>query len=377
VAGERVIVMAGEAVVAFDAADGSASWQVDREPGPTGYPVAAGDVVVFGEGEGDGAALVAVSLAEGNEAWRSELDDPVAGGLIAAGGRILVGTRGGEVLAFDAGTGEATWSAPVPGRIETAPAVAGGLVLVVAENLSNGRATVLGLEAEDGDEAWRLAPETASVGASSVSSDGEVAYVGLGDARVHALDVATGAERWSERLRSFFPSRSAPVVTEDALLVGDAPGHVFALDRSTGEERWVFRLPGILLRASPVVAGGYAVIGDETGQVSALDVASGLLAWKATLPGGAVGPPAPAGDRMYLTSRGEGGVVAAFEHDPVGRLLAEPSPTTLFPLRALVNFAVALVAVLVVLLALFRFGLGGGRVKRPGPELPASSEERP
>jgi hypothetical protein len=56
----------------------------------------------------------------------------------------------------------------------------------------------------------------------------------------------------------------------------------------------------------------------------------------------------------------------ALEHDPEGDLLAEPSPTTLFLGRALLNFAVAALVLGGAMILLVRW-LGSGRMEPDPP----------
>jgi outer membrane protein assembly factor BamB len=131
--------------------------------------------------------------------------------------------------------------------------------------------------------------------------------------------------------------------------------------------RWTFLLADLatlpdgrrntLTPASPAVLGGAAVIGDTSGVLSAIDVASGRRVWRGDLGSGPLGPVVAGGELLYATTLGDGGSVTALEHDPEGPLLDEPSPTTVFPLRAVLNFALAAAGIGVVALGLSRLTL--------------------
>jgi len=365
VAGDVVVLVEAERVLAVDRATGRSVWEADREAGPGGPPAVAGDLVIFAEGTGPEAAISAARLEDGEPAWRVPIRAPSLGGPAVAEGRIYVGTSDGRVIALAADEGTRAWEYRATGRVDTSPAVADGLVYVAAEDFSSGVATVYALDAATGRERWRFPPSGPAVGVSSVSVAEGTAFVGLGDFMIHAFDAVTGAERWRTRARAPFSARLVPASSGDEVVVGDRAGHLYQLDAGSGELEWLFRFPGDLVDASPIVAGGAAVVGDGLGQASAIDARSGLLVWKRVVGAGPIGAIASDGERLYLTVQGRTGRLLALEHDPDGRLLAEPSPTTLFVGRALLNFAFAALALGAALFLVFRWMRGGGAGHHP------------
>lgn len=369
--GDRVVVLTGRGVSVLDAATGSTVWEEPRARGPAGPPVVVAGLVVYSQGRAGAATIAARKLTDGEEAWRVESRAPSGGAFTGEDGIAFVGSRNGVVRAIDGDTGKLVWKFEADGRVDTAPAVAGGRVFVVGENFDNGEAIVYALDASTGREDWRLQPERSRIGVSSVSVAGTRAYVGLGDARLRAVAAETGTELWSAPTRSLFSSASAPALPGDIVAL-DRLGHLYRLDAETGEERWVFRLPGTAAQGSPVVLGEHVVVGDATGQISAIEFDSGELVWKGRVPGGPIGAPAVVGDLVLVASQGQRGRVVAFEHDPGGTLVREPSPTTLFPGRALLNFVAASAGLFALLLGLFRYGLGRRTTALPGPEIPTA-----
>jgi eukaryotic-like serine/threonine-protein kinase len=343
VAGDTVILVDADRVVAVERETGAPVWETDRAAGPAGPAALAGNLVIFAEGRGGDAAISAARLQDGEAVWSVPMRAPAFGGPAVDNGRVYVGTSDGRVFALAADEGTRVWEYRATGRVDTSPAVADGLVYVAAEDFTSGAATVYALDADAGRERWRFSPSGPGLGVSSVSVAEETAFVGLGDFMVHAFDAATGAQRWSTRARAPFSSRLAPSAASEVIL-GDRAGHLYGLEPGSGERAWIFRVPGDLVDASPVVAGGAAVVGDGGGQASAIDLRSGLLVWKRILGAGPVGAIASDGERLYLAVQGGRGRLVALEHDPGAELLAEPSPTTLFVWRALLNFGVAALA---------------------------------
>ncbi len=156
--------------------------------------------------------------------------------------------RGG-LFAVDTITGKLKWTLRPAGTasgnpfVATAPAVSNGLAIVPMGN------TLVAATIATGREAWR-GPVTAQ--SAAVAADSGTAFVLGEDANFHALDAATGREKWAVP----FPSRgscdSVPVARGDSVYVSrnvllkaadaNQPAqyfrHLVALDASTGQERW-------------------------------------------------------------------------------------------------------------------------------------------
>jgi outer membrane protein assembly factor BamB len=150
-----------------------------------------------------------------------------------------------------------------------------------------GAAAVLGLDVRTGAERWR-GPGVAR----AVASDG-LLYL-FEDARLAAVDAATGRARWAQPL-SALPEGARDVVRlAGGLALVLAPGAGAALDPASGVAVWRFAPPAAMqLRAG--VAGSLAVIGTDTGFLHGLEAASGRQAWRVRIPGPLAAPPAALG----------------------------------------------------------------------------------
>jgi outer membrane protein assembly factor BamB len=75
-----------------------------------------------------------------------------------------------------------------------------------------------------------------SVEGAAVIADG-VVYVGSSDKNLYALDLKTGAKRWTTPLGIITAS---PGINGDRVYIGDADGKFYCLDRSNGKVLWTF-----------------------------------------------------------------------------------------------------------------------------------------
>ena len=141
-------------------------------------------------------------------------------------------------------------------------------------------------------------------------------YFQADDGIVHALDAATGAERWRTRLvetpivrlppsdpKSRFDRFGSDVtVVGDRLFVGTHAGRVVCLDAAEGRPIWQYS-SGDSVLAAPAVDAGRVYFGSYDGSVQALDASTGALLWKRDTGKPVVSTPAIAGDRVVVGSR--------------------------------------------------------------------------
>lgn len=214
---------------------------------------------------------------------------------VLAGTTIIGGNssnRGG-LFAVDTVTGKVKWSFRPTGTasgnpfVATAPAVSGGVAIAPMGN------TLVAVTIATGREAWR-GPATAL--SAAVAADGGLAFVLGEDANFHALDAATGREKWAVPFPARGSCRSLPVARDGTVYVarnvvvkaGDANRaaeyyrHLVALDASTGQERWRYPASpagtaGICVDEAIVAGDTYFAVGGQT--LYAIDLKTGRALW--------------------------------------------------------------------------------------------------
>ncbi|MEU3451310.1 serine/threonine-protein kinase [Streptomyces thermolilacinus] len=267
-----------------------------------GSPGAAGLGGPGGAGEVGGAARGRGAARPGRRprlVWVATgvaLAGALAGGLIAVQG---AGERDGGVR--DSGSAAAArsfraWAVPLGtgADAERPPvcAASDGALFCAAPGVKAAR-----LDLADGTVAWSVpaegsgqGPAVQGTGTAVVAAGGLVRVVGGraagGDARLEALDAATGAERWGVDLGAYAQVVHGP----DVVLVVREDGRVRALDAATGAERWTGRPSARAQWVAGAVAGGpvfaasVAMDGAST-LVSAVDPVSGAVLWRKRVPG--------------------------------------------------------------------------------------------
>lgn len=118
------------------------------------------------------------------------------------------------------------------------------------------------------------------------------------DGTIHALELATGRERWAATLGATAEAPS-PVIVDGVVVTGDEAGVVHAFDPATGAERWTSRLAGAIDGAAAAV-GHLVLTATEAGQAYAIDARTGSVAWKTALPAGVTRSVTASADTVYV-----------------------------------------------------------------------------
>jgi eukaryotic-like serine/threonine-protein kinase len=367
-------------VIAFDPATGSTRWTHPRTAGSLSTPAIAPNagahgVVVTSQGLGADSAVIGLDLSSGAALWSFKVKQPVVASPAIDGDLVFVGGEDHFLDALDVATGVLKWRKAMPAPILAAPAVADGRVFAVSEDSTTGAIRLAAFDAASGMQRWSFAPPSPGLGSSAPVVAGDRVFVGFGDETVRALDVRTGAERWSAPVRSAFSPATSPAADGRGVYIADDHGAAYRFDARSGARVWDFQFDALENGSAPLIDGGFVLLGLDDGSVAAIDLASGDLRWRLDLGVGTVAALSPAGDLILAPLRDSAGGVVALRSDPSGKLVRIESPTVLHVGQALVNFVLAFVALLAVVLGLVRFLPGGRPPRSAGEAAPALDGE--
>jgi len=253
----------------------------------------------------DGPSLYALDAADGTERWRTAVDGWIYS-LRADAGTVVTGTRGGGVQVWDAAGGRLLWERGGAQTdfetLESGPGIEGGVVYF------HGGGRLHALDAASGAERWSYpTSDTGGYGSMPtrpVLADGAV-YVTAGN-RVVALDALTGGERWRFDAPAvmFGPPAQVPGsgVTGGGIYVADYLGTVYALDPADGRDRWRVATEQRHSVEPVLVAGGSVMLGAGSALYT-LDAVTGTPKWRFAAQGEIVGAPVMADGRVHFGSQ--------------------------------------------------------------------------
>jgi outer membrane protein assembly factor BamB len=190
--------------------DGEEAW-TERLPGKVDAAIAATDDLVFAttydDDEADPSVRVeALAVADGTRTWTYSPDLPMTTASAPAtdGTVVVAGFGDGTVRAIDPGSGRERWvsrargSFGTLGTISMTPAIVDGDALVADLTTAGGQllaGALYRIDGRTGEREWDFQFDASPArGIPLVAA--EVAYIGLSDGRLAAVDLATGELRW-------------------------------------------------------------------------------------------------------------------------------------------------------------------------------------
>jgi outer membrane protein assembly factor BamB len=328
-----------EELIAFDAAAGKELWReaYDRAPyfsvlntGPQATPtVAGGRVYTFGIT----GVLACFDAATGKRHWLKDtfaltkVELPRFGvccSPLVVGNRVLVavGGKGSSVMGFDADTGEEAWRALDEPASTSSPVMllAGGKPGRLPDVVFMTTLRVVGLNPLDGSVSWEYplpfqpsgtAPTPVVAGdlvVTSTMTNGSTAI------RVTAGDKVSAARVWQVKGLSGYFSSGTAVGTDRVFLVKNTlkpipRADLVCVDQTTGKVLWTKEGVGYFHFGVIRTGNGKLLVLDDSGNLTLLDATAGEYKelCKAAVCGGSLTAPALSGGRLY--ARDDGGIV--------------------------------------------------------------------
>lgn len=253
----------------------------------TAPPVAAGGKIFVMDGE---ARITAFDARSGSEVWSTNIrpdnrrdKDGFGGGLAVADGKVYAASGYRVVAQLDANTGAVGWRTQTAQPIHGAPTVAAGRMFVVA--VDN---TLLTFETATGQASWNyqaLSESARILAASSPAVSGDTVVAAFGSGELVALRTGNGNDLWNEGLSRAnrnnalseirdIPGR--PVIYQGDVFAVSHSGVFAATDLRTGQARWSLPVVGI---SSPLPAGDVVYVVSKGGEVICVARETGQIYW--------------------------------------------------------------------------------------------------
>ncbi len=248
-----------------------------------------------------------VGIGQGNTRKHRITSDPVV-----ADGRIFTLDSRSTVAAVST-AGAKLWSRDLTPASDRQNDASGGGVAVAGSRVfaTTGFGEVVALDAASGAEIWRQRLEAPATAAPTVVEG--LVYVVSRDNLASAIDAENGRVRWQLPGTpdvSGMIGGAAPAVTERVAIFPMGSGELVAALRQGGVRIWGTPVSGKRrgaayanitdITADPVIADGVIYTGNQSGRAAAIDLSSGRRIWTAR--DGAYGPVAVAGNSVFLIS---------------------------------------------------------------------------
>lgn len=249
--------------------------------------------------------LWAASIGQGNTRRARITADPVA-----ADGRIFTLDSDARLVAHGA-DGATLWTADLTAGFERG-GVSGGALAVFGGTLfaTTGYGELIALDPATGAERWR---QRLGAGITAPTVTDNSLYVVSRDSQAWSLDPETGRIRWqlpAGPAAAVLTGGAAPALTDRLVIFPFGSGELVATLRLSGVRVWGTTVAGARrgvayndlndITGDPVIVGNRLYAGNQSGRVVAMEASSGDRLW--TAQEGAYSPVLPAGDSIFFVS---------------------------------------------------------------------------
>ena len=331
VVADRVVAADAYGVVAaFDRFSGEKIWQqqvgeVERRASGLDRFLDRSDsgFVSGGVGGGEGLVLlgttrgnvIALALSDGTEQWRTYVGSEIGAQPVAAQGRAFAHTIDGELIAFDAETGDKLWSyssqVPLLTLRGTSTPVTGRDV--VYTGFASGK--VVALRANNGEPIWEqriMLPEGRSELERIVDVDaaplvtGNSVYAQAYQGRMMRILARDGRPRWEADVSSFLNLAEG----YGQVYAVEEKDTVTALDQERGEVTWQHDLLARRALTAPLAYSNYLVVGDAQGYMHVMAQRDGRMMGREKVNGKGLRTPFVLADGTFFVLDNAGGLHA-------------------------------------------------------------------
>lgn len=285
---------------AVDQETGAQKWKFKSFGSVTSSPAVSGGVVYFGSMDGNfyavsadkgemkwrfptgGERRFAAKRLHGMEPAGEMMPDPFDFYLSSPAvfdGVVYFGSGDGNIYALDVSTGAVRWRFQTGDVVHASPAIADGTVYIGSWD-----SYFYALDAKTGKEKWRYKTgedrkiyNQVGIQASAAVVDG-VVYFGCRDSKFYALDAKSGEKRWEYSNHGSWVITSAAVKNGKVYFATSDSTTIRALDIKTGAETFTLKLKWPMF-SSPAIAGEMLYIGSHEGRLTAIDFATQKVAW--------------------------------------------------------------------------------------------------
>jgi eukaryotic-like serine/threonine-protein kinase len=262
---------------------------------PEGWaaPVFDGDTVYFLQSHDRLAAAPLSSTATSTQiTWsfpdKSRTEDKdvslkaVYGEPVIDGDRLYVSSYSGGVFALNKADGRPVWRMKdeIEGNVVGGVAVSGN---VLAFGTTEGHLYVVNKTDKSPAPGWKQSGVSYNSGiwATPIIKDG-ILYVATMGGDLHAIDVATGAEKWEKPFHSSGAIADFNFASDTQLVVPSLNKHVYLLNPADGSMLGDF-VASDWVWTQPKYKDGKAYFGDFSGKAYALDITTMAIDWTAQL----------------------------------------------------------------------------------------------
>lgn len=236
---------------------------------------------------------------------------------VVGDGKLFVVDVNATVYAFDAASGATVWTHTIEVPDDQGDAAFGGGASYFDGRVfaTDGVGDVVALNAETGEELWRVTPAGPLRGSPTVAFNS--VYVMTQDNQIYALNIKDGSPIWQDAAasgQSGVFGVAAPAAGQGTVIGGYSTGELVAYRYENGRNLWSDALSrtsistqvGTLtdVDADPIIDNGRVFALGQGGRMAAYELTTGQRIWELTLAG--ISTPSVSGEWVFtLTDKGQ------------------------------------------------------------------------
>lgn len=246
-------------------------------------PAISGDKIFAADKDG---SVFGFARETGQRLWEIELDLPIVGGVGAGIGKVAVATEEGEVIVLSSEDGSELWRAKVSSEVSSAPQFNQELAVF---QLINGQ--VVAFDAATGEHVWTfdsLVPRLTLRGTSAPVVAGDVTFAGFANGKMVAIDNVKGTALWENRialpqgrseLERMVDIDGKPLLFENVLFMSSYQGRLVALNPFRAQIIWA---QDVSSYRSLAAGFGNIYVSEANDAVQAFDQRTSASVWRQT-----------------------------------------------------------------------------------------------
>ncbi|HUR64817.1 MAG TPA: PQQ-binding-like beta-propeller repeat protein [Chitinophagaceae bacterium] len=208
------------------------SWEFSSDANIISTPVAAADLVIAGNQNGE---IVALSMEKGARAWTYKTGGSIFSSPAAQDGKVVMGSADGFVYCLDAKTGKLEWKQQTGAPVLGAP-------LIAEDKIYMGNSiSLFSLELKTGKLIWSFDSLKGPVVSTPVLATGKIVF-GAWDTYLYCLNSNTGKLLWKwnngSSIRNYSPASCIPVINDGVVYVVAPDRYITAIDLENGTTLW-------------------------------------------------------------------------------------------------------------------------------------------
>jgi outer membrane protein assembly factor BamB/predicted phosphodiesterase len=209
-------------------------WSYSSDANIISTPAIKGDIVVFGNQNGD--IICAIANDEKEPVWKFRTGGAIFSSPVIIGNNVIVGSADGFIYCLGLKSGRVNWKKQTGAAVLGSPLIHGDTVFIGGSDHS-----FLALDSKTGNTIWQFKGLNGPVVSTPLLYEGKIIF-GAWDTNLYALNSSTGELKWKwsngSTVRNYSPASCIPVANNGIVYVVAPDRYITAINSHDGKTLW-------------------------------------------------------------------------------------------------------------------------------------------